>query len=563
MPILKPSSQLLPRGAASLAALLTAFAALPATAAVVTVGSAPTCTRPTIQAAIDHVANLGPGHHTIRISGNGDPNATWTENLRLGGSNLDVDLVGGHASCAASAPSGRTTISGELEQTPTLRITGNGTITLRNLVIRDGTRDPLTTTAGGVYWYGHGTLSLADTSIMQNDGFGIEVHAQDADGTLDFLGGVAITGNSGGIRAQNRARVRVHSNGNEIADNEGSGLILLGGSSIDAYTTGALVRGNRGGGLIISGYGHYPGRGSRLDSSDPQNPLAIVDNHLGAIALESMDEPSWVCTRNVRIDDNGDLPEAASTVAVRGNAFLEMNTPCNWPTQASVCPSRRGGCNSVTGNRAANASPVFEASGGGSIVADRLWIEENDATSLFSTNRDGQSSSATIVATNSAMLDNALVGPVVESRDGAHVQIRASTIRGASGAATFVGVTPGALLVRDTIVARSQPLLVSDTHSRTGLVNVLSPHRVGADTNDEIVVGAVNFQPASICLQADALGIDHAGPEDLPLDIFGGDREFDVPAMPDIGGIRDIGACERGKVFVDPIFIDGFDVVAR
>ena len=524
---------------------------------IITVGSDVTCARPTIQSAIDRAKALG-GQHRIQVSGNGDANLVRRENLIM--TDMSVEIVGGYATCSSNTPSGRTTVSGSLSPLPTMRIFGGGAITLRNLNIRDGTRDPLTITSAGIVYAGQGTLALANTTVAHNHGSGIDINGAGGVALLDLLGGVAVSDNEAlGIMAQGQVRVRAHSANNEISGNNGNGIVLSGASVIDFRSSGTVIQGNHGFGIHIQGSGFDPGRVSYIDSVDPANPVVLADNRYGAIYFVSDDTPTWMCTRNLRIDGNGAVGREAATVTVRGNARLEMNVPCGWATPMPVCAAGPERCNSVTGNFAGTGYSLFSALEGGAIVADRLWIEANAVESIFATNAGSDESNASIVVTNVAAVNNPLRGVVAESRAGAHLQIRASTFVGESGGTSFRGAVPGALIVRDTIVARSAPLLQTDTPSRTVLTNVLSPHRQGARPNDHIIVGNVRFRPGSICLQSNALGIDHAGIEIATLDIFGSPREIDNPSMPNIGGARDIGACEDDPIGIDQIFSSGFD----
>ncbi|HEY6942132.1 hypothetical protein [Dokdonella sp.] len=525
----------------------------------ISVGADAACMKHTIQAAIAYAQNLG-GYRVIRISNDGDPAKVWQENLVV--ENADLDIIGGYESCDAAEPSGRSTISGGTQEQPTLRIRGNGVVNLRGLVLRDGIRGSSTYNGGGIYYKGNGVLGLRDTHVVENRSSGIEVETNGGEAFVSLEGGVVISRNHiWGALMKGPVTLSVTSTYNEFSENGGGGLILDDGASVDVASSGNVFRDNRGFGIVIGQTGVLPARTSHLESITPSDPLTIIGNDEGAIGMYSDGGPIALCARNLRIDANGDAMHAYPTFDVKGNARLELNTACDWSAPAPICPAGRSRCNSVSYNSPGDGYPLFRATGGAAIVVDRVWIEKNASSSIFSTNLGATSSGANITASNTAVVDNTLRDNVAEALNGGFVRIGASTITGSAASPTFLGVAPGGLVVDDTIVDRPQLLLESDLPDRTFLRNVLSPHRLGANAGADIVEGEVRFLPDSICLRADALGIDHAGDVAPMLDIFGMPRVVDNIHRTNIGGARDIGACENPLVD-DTIFGNAFEAGA-
>ena len=521
----------------------------------IAVGTGPGCTEPTIQAAIERAADIG-GYSIIRVSNNNDPAKVWYENVYI--SNADIDIIGGYLNCQSPTPTGSSTISGSQVGLPTMRISGNGVVNLDRLVIRDGDGSSLNA-GGGIDYRGHGVLGLANTTVTANRPDGIAVHGQDGQALLELQGAVVISDNRGiGVYAEGSTRVYLHSIWNQFIGNDSTGLYLRGTSSADIASSGNVFVGNGGYGIAMVGTGSGSVPVAYFDSINPDDPLTIAGNRGGAILVRSENPATRLCARNLRIDGNGasDLPSALINVV--GNARFEMNTSCNWSTPVLPCTAGRSACNSVSGNLAASGYPLFRTAAGGGVVADRLWIEGNTASSIFSTNLGAAASGASITVSNTVVKDNTLRDNVAEALQQGRINISASTVAGGTGSPTFLGRSAGSLAVFDTIVARPELLLDTDSPGQTGLVNVLSPHRLGARPVDSIVEGAVEFEPGSICLRPSALGIDHAGPAATSFDVFSRPRVIDNVSMPNIGGARDIGACEN-QATSDRIFGSGFE----
>lgn len=554
--------------AATLILLLCAALAAPAHAgSYITVGDGPNCTRPTIQGAIDWARNsMVGGYSVIRISNNNDPDKVWYENLTIPTNAddshpaVDLDIVGGYLNCESDVPTGRATISGSLHEKPTVKITGDRTVNLRGLNIRDGERDSTAYLGGGIYYVGHGTLGLAEVAITGNGPAGIEVDGRGGEAFLDLQGGVVVSRNDfEGIVAGGSTRVHLHSTWNQIVDNGATGLVLTDASHARIESSGNVFAGNGGYGIGIVGSGANSGRVTHIDSIDPADPLALTGNKQGAIYLESLGPTTLLCARNLRIDANGDAQQPSATVRVAGNARFEMNTACDWETPTPPCAAGRSRCNSVSYNSSGDGYPLFQAISGGSIVADRLWVEMNAASSIFSTNLGSATASgANITVSNTVMTGNTLRDNFVEALNGGFVELLASTLRGSSGSPTFLGVNPGGLVVRDSIVDRSQLLLDTDTPERTRVANVLSPHRLGTHVGDTIIEASVQFLPDSLCLRPDAPGIDHAEAGPFALDVFAQPRVVNNLLVQDFNGARDVGACEN-QTSTDRIFGNGFE----
>ncbi len=110
---------------------------------------------------------------------------------------------------------------------------GSGTVTLRNLTIRDGKADG----AGGIINFG--TLTLANSAVSANSGSGIDNH-----GPLTLTNSVVARNSSHGIDNQNNRTLTLRNS--TVAHNSGAGIVNRGGT---LNLTNSTVTGNLLGGI--------------------------------------------------------------------------------------------------------------------------------------------------------------------------------------------------------------------------------------------------------------------------------------------------------------------------
>jgi hypothetical protein len=244
-------------------------AALPATAAEISVGAGPACTVHTIPDAVA-LAAATPDIDTIRVA---DDQAYPGQTLFIGTS---VNLIGGHAACGDTAPSGRTQLVGTGEWA-TLTVSGDPApggivVRLEHLDISGGGASGEFGSWGGISIYGHTLVSIADAVIHHNHsqfGGGMLVSGSNAiveferdvdvhDNAAAIGGGIHVEGGSLRIRPQS---IAIHDN---TAQN-GGGLAVLAGGGVSVSTdpddpatpvNGVLINANQanlGGGVYVAG----------------------------------------------------------------------------------------------------------------------------------------------------------------------------------------------------------------------------------------------------------------------------------------------------------------------
>jgi predicted outer membrane repeat protein len=447
------------RAALAALGLVAACVGAPAAAATYAVGPiASGCTHVRLQDAVN-AAEANPGADTIRMTRQGN----WSAQQVVIDTAQDLDILGGFATCASTAPDGTpTTLSGAGgDARPVLRIRGSGVVRLRNLVIREG--DPAgTDSGGGIDFIGGGILDIADTAIVDNSAYN--------------GGGIFARGTTTAAEVVLGRNVTVQNN---IARNDGGGVLanalefsLVGpGSSILLNQALGQGGGGFGGGVLVfsdefpafgyiysdgiggvgaifgntavhgGGVAVYGGRGSgryatvNIYSVDPARPVLINQNSAtqrgGAIYLDSDADTiagDAIASANVQYADlvDNEAPEGAAAFLEEegGAAFttgslaiLTINAaPPSLPGGPAPCPTGRE-CGSLRGNV---ASPINGAVITGNrvavIEARRLLVTGNSGRRLIEVRGNEESDIGGIGGDAQLRLYNSLItGNTVEA----------------------------------------------------------------------------------------------------------------------------------------------------
>jgi hypothetical protein len=237
-------------------------------AADIRVGADASCTTHTIADALA-MAKATPDVDTIRLV---DDQPYENQTVYV---DTSVNLVGGHASCSATAPAGRTHLVGN-GRWATLAVVGDGLrVRLEHLDVSGGGTSGEIGLWGGLHVEGSVQVALADVEIHDNEnvnGGGLEISGQaivELEHDVDVHDNSATLG--GGVLVSN-ATLRVRPHGVAIRDNVayggGGGLALTFGGQMSVGTNpeaeprpvdGVLIAGNQalgyGGGVFVHGDG--------------------------------------------------------------------------------------------------------------------------------------------------------------------------------------------------------------------------------------------------------------------------------------------------------------------
>lgn len=354
--------------------------------------------------------------------------------------------------------------------------------------------------------------------------------------------------------------VSIHGDGNAIRNNGNAGIYLGGAAFAEIGARGSVLSGNRGYGLYITASSTtHSGRTTRLYSIDPSNLLAISGNTVGAIGFNSNAtnaSPYRLCTKNVSMGGN----KNRGIYAEGSQARLEMNSDCEYPPESDiVCV----GCSEIGGNTVATGKPLIAAVDGATITIDRTRISGSNVTSILSTNLGTATSASSITLTNSIVDTNVVRDNLFEALNGGIVDIWDSTVARNTGAfpLSLVGINPGLLQVTNSIIDQPQALLELQGNPSTARLNrVMVSNRIGAHSSDELLDGPPAYQPGTLRLQTDAIGVDYSPPGG-GVDFDGRPRDIDTIGVHNYHGPRDIGAYESQATLADQIFADGFQAM--
>lgn len=578
--------------------LLLSGAALPASAAIFTVGAPGTgCSHTTIQAAID-AAEASAGADTIRVT----RSAGWTQQALVVNTSQHLNLVGGFATCGQPATDNTYTVidgaGGAFA--PVLRITAGtgGIVKLRHLTLRGG--DAVASGAnygGGIHFRGNGILEIIESTISNNTahyGGGIYAEGLGSDAELVLSNNVLVQANtatySGGGIYVDGLEMTMNAPDSWIAFNEalGSGVeggygggIQIVGSSRDGHVYigspgvggAGPVYANQaryGGGISVMSVSEDASALLQLYSTDPLRQTAIRDNFAsvagGGLYLWAEDRGGFLIgwsaravLRNASLVDNaapdgaaaylaptpGLFPVGYSGLFINSNGWGGASMPAALP-----CPVGRP-CTTISGHLDIDlaGNPT-----GGSVLRvgseNDLFMEQVELTG----NRGGRvvraiGGGTAVEATNTLWHGNTVSQQLIRTEDEVDLLIENTTLAGNSIGAAQVIASNGAFRLQRSVLWQPGKVSLAHGGGTATVQNVVTSERQSLDGgNTPYVLEAPPrfFDPArsDYRLQAASPAVDFASTGGGP-DLVGNARAIDLPVKPNRMGSGDLGAYER------------------
>lgn len=582
-----------------------------ASAAVFTVGNGAGCTHGTIQSALN-AASAAPGADTVRLT----RSLTYEPEANTINDSENLNLVGGFATCTQTATDNiKTVVSGAGGAAATvLRVfAGTGvTVKLRHLNLTLGD-PPGDVPGGGIYFQGDGALEIIETSITNNTavaGGGIYALATGSNAELIISASTLITGNTarnngGGVSIAGPLEMTMTAPSSLIAFNEalgqaigtgyGGGLQVNGPAIAYLGTSGqgglGAIYSNSavdGGGIsIISGSSGGADARVHLFTTDPSQPIMVRGNAAsdtgGGIYLQSWQgsdsiSTASLCAEDFRIEDNfardGSAIFENSDIDFFNNlgqtgGKVHLNDPACARAGAIRCASAVP-CNTISGNdTVADTGPAAGATlrllTGATILAKRFEMRGNRGGYAIRSNIGRGTDVSSCL-----MVNNEVTRQLIRTEGFGESRIVDCTIADNLLGSTDVLHIEGELLLKGSII--HQPGYLTIAYSGTpGLLNVqylLASEIATLPSNPTVIRGNPAFVDAAggdFHLTRDSLAIDFAPlvpGDDRDLDNL--PRDQDVACVPDLYGVRDLGAYERqagepGCNPTDAIFRNGFE----
>ncbi|MFW5816217.1 MAG: hypothetical protein ACOCVP_05115 [Wenzhouxiangella sp.] len=316
---------------------------------VLRVGSG--CTYSNIQAAINAIPIQGSG--VIRIR-----SGTFNENLSIVGKT--VELLGGHANCTTTSPTGTTQINGSGSTSSVISFlvlagptNASHTLVTERLLLFGGTGNALSPGGGITVFADTGrtaAVTLEQTIVRGNQtslrGGGIMMHGPGS-GSLTLLGNSQIDGNR-------VTGTSPYGGGLYCAGN--FGILVIGGSVLGNTAGAAGDSSGRGGGIYLDG----------CDMNwFAQNALAVSDD---------------ASLRNNVVYGNGAglYAEGAADVSLSGSHFALGGSISSRPLR--IRDNRAIGATGSGGGVAGGIGGGVYATGAGTeVTVDRAWTYNNEA----------------------------------------------------------------------------------------------------------------------------------------------------------------------------------------
>lgn len=502
------------------------------------------------------------------------------------------------------------TISGNGSQS-VFDISGNSNVTFQYLEITGGGGDS-GSHGGGINFHGSGSLTVDTSTIdLNHSGFGGGIEMNGIEDSVLTLAANAIivsntaSGNGGGINIEGFAQLlAVHPftliGFNHAPNGKGGGIAAVSGARIDLGSPGfnalPVVNGNdaaRGGGISLQNTGDGPVT-AILFSTDPLHPVSLAGNFAsqvgGAIYLQPNVDNDFtsVCAADFRLDGNiapdgaaifadADFPGIGDTPASYEVAFNKNFCPSSFVSQ----PCAAGvACNTVDDNVTADGANhpkpgaiiSLSASFEGSVDGDRFEMRGNAAANAI------RAVDAELHVTNCLIADNALSAETFRVSNGGNgdsayapqSSVQNCTIANNAHNSGSVIHTDYDFSLADAIV--DQPVMSTLSTGGTPTITahfVLAADPTGLAAAPDIFPGEPTFVNGSAgnyrlraVIQAGfvsaSAGIDNAPSatgDDHDLD--GNPHDQDVPLVPNLFGVRDLG-CYEAQPIPDRIFGDAF-----
>jgi len=571
----------------------------------------PGCTYATINAALN-AERLAPGTPAdfIWIARNPDNNFYTAQDIQIHDQN--VFLYGGVDNCTDSSISGTTTLSGDGgDAKSVMTISGASQVWLGGLLITQGDNTD-SGVGGGINFVGTGFLKIGSSIISNNQaGYGGGINFRGT-GSADDVAQLWInyetkitdntaTTSGGGIRIEGNATLRVVDHQVWIARNHadggfGGGLLVLGPAQANLGSPGyrfaeyvGLLYENtakNGGGMSVITTAEHQEANVRLFTTDPLHPVRIDGNTASAngggiyVTGYNGNGASTVCGTDYRISANS-APEG-SAIYSAGNGEFELNRLSAFVECSDVHADTLGAqpctsedCNLIDGNIAQNASG--QATGGSTILlqagadifANRLRLRSNrGAHTLRALGGDVIDAGVTILS--DCLFDgNIDSSEMVVAGTQTYITLNNCTIADNPIASGAVLRSAGALDLRDDILRQgSTTSLVYTGGNSTNLkINYVMSEEVASLAQGSHVIqadpsfvdpshGDYRLQPTSPAIDvAPAVASD-------PYDLDNNPRDRDSASVPNLDGVRDLGAYERQARYcgaADTLFCSNFD----
>jgi len=581
-----------------------------------------TCTYNSIQEALDATYACPT---TIRIT---RMHTYTTQHLTLTGTTKPLTLQGEadgvtcyqlahclpRGGCHADTTQPLVTIDGNNTAGSVLTITGNSTLTLRDLTITRGAADA-SAAGGGILFNGTGALALDTTTVSLNDagyGGGIDVNGNGGAATLTLGANSLVILNTaehdgGGIRLTGQARLFALQPETYIFENHadngyGGGIAVVGPAQADigspGYNGAPVIDSNTaayGGGIGMDAAPNNADVTVRIFSVDAKHPVQVSKNtasHTGGgiwmhpfiSGISNTEVYPTFCAFDFRIDHNvaqegtaiySDTDSSVGNGNVGAFASLNSTLGCSSPESVDSLGAVRCAagvaCNTLTGNVAEDNSntpkpgSVILIQDNGTLTGARFAMRDNTGQHAIRS-LDGR-----VTLDTCLIADNTLTAEMLRfENDGTvdgYATIDGCTVVNNSDAGAPVIYSAYQLSLTDSIIDELGINTVNYAGPGGGLTasDVLAtdtstlPSAAGIDQGQPTYVDAANhdyhLQPASA-------GIDFAAAKG-GIDLDGNPRDVDLAPIANNYGPRDIGAYERQNMFQcgtsDSVFCNGFD----
>ncbi len=577
-------------------------------AAIFTVGTGAGCTHGTIQSAIN-AANAAPGADTVRLT----RTLTYQPEANTINGSENLNLVGGFATCTSVGDGIKTVVSGVGGAAePVFRITaGTGVVVkLRHLTISGGDEDG-NGRGGGINFQGDGVLEIIESTITNNSaatGGGIYAFGTGTNSELIISEGTIISNNTarhsgGGISIGGPIEMTMTAPNSIIAFNKalgqaagtgyggglqvsGRAIAYIGTSGVGNF--GAIYANSAvdGGGISIIG-GSSGGADSRvyLFTTNPSMPVMLRQNDAsdtgGGVYLQSWTAsfPSSaysigaLCALDFRFEENRARDGSALYLNSDENvgSAVSLNDPlCTHP--AGVRCAGGIACNTISRNDAVNidgglsGGATLRVLSDASLNAYKFDMRNNRAGDALRAN------DSSIRLNDCLLANNELSRQLIRMEGRLFSVVKGCTFTHNQIASTDVIHHEGYWLeLRNSII--DQPGSSSLAYSGGGADVLIASNILASDittlpNGPSVISGDPSFIDAAsgnYRLRKYSLAVDFApavAGDDRDLD--NQPRDQDLVGVPNLFGVRDLGAYERqiGAAdcgTADTIFCNGFE----
>jgi len=583
-----------------------------------------TCTYNSIQEALDATYACPT---TIRIT---RMHTYTTQHLTLTGTTKPLTLQGEadgvtcyqlahclpRGGCHADTTQPLVTIDGNNTAGSVLTITGNSTLTLRDLTITRGAA-AASAAGGGILFNGTGALALDTTTVSLNDagyGGGIDVNGNGGAATLTLDANSLVIYNTaehdgGGIRLTGQARLfalqpQTYIFQNHADNGYGGGIAVVGPAQADigspGYNGAPVIDSNTaayGGGIGMDAAPDNADVTTRIFSVDAKHPVQVSNNtasHTGGgvwmhpfiSGISNTEVYPAFCAFDFRIDHNiaqegtaiySDTDSSVGNGNVGGFASLNSTFlgTCSSPEPVASLGAVRCAagvaCNTLNGNVAEDNSntpkpgSVILIQDTGTLNGARFAMRDNTGQHAIRT-LDGQ-----VTLDTCLIADNTLTAEMLRfENDGTadgYATIDGCTVVNNSDAGAPVIYSAYQLKLTDSIIDELGINTLNYAGPGAGLnvSGVLAtdistlPSAAGIDQGQPLYVDAAN---KDYHLQPTSTGVDFA-PGKGGQDLDGNPRDVNLSGVPGNPTPRDIGAYERQNRFQcgtsDSFFCNGFE----